>query len=229
MRPGLKRLLVLLIAWPIVAESERTVELLEAALALEPDLRQGEKLYRTHCASCHGKRARGEARTVTPALAGQLPIYLMKQMVDFAEANRASDDMHRVPSRKALTGPQAIRDVSAYLGALVRNPSPERGDGAGLEVGKRAYQGFCAFCHGATGEGNEEHATPSLQGQHYSYLLMQSRLISTNHRYSVDFAVSDTLRALPYEYLTAIADYASRLPASASTPASRVDDAGRIE
>jgi hypothetical protein len=38
------------------------------------------------------------------------------------------------------------------------------------------------------------------------------RRMAVGHRYSVDIAVIQKLEALPFEYIEAIADYASRLP-----------------
>lgn len=94
------------------------------------------------------------------------------------------------------------------------------GDGKNLADGKRYYEGLCAFCHGKDGEGNEQHATPSLQRQHYSYLLMQSRRLAVGHRYSVPIEVIEVLEKVPFDQLMAIADYASRLPAQRTmTPA----------
>ena len=86
------------------------------------------------------------------------------------------------------------------------------GDGKDLVAGKRYYAGLCAFCHGSSAEGNEKHATPSLRNQHYSYLLMQTRGLAVGHRYSVPIEVIQVLEELPYEQMTAIADYLSRLP-----------------
>lgn len=197
-----------------VGQTQRSVELTERALALTPDVPAGKALYSEHCASCHGDSANGDPRTVIPALAGQLSLYLIKQLVDMAEYGRDVPEMHRVVSRKALTSPQAIRDVSTYLSRLPSNRSPERGEGNDLAAGKRYYQGLCAFCHGQQGEGNEPHATPALRGQHYSYLIAKMRELNAMHRYSVDLAIVEALEGLPFDRMTAIADYMSRLPAS---------------
>jgi cytochrome c553 len=208
------------VAWlflgtPASAQTERGMDIMEEALALQPDMHNGARLYRSHCVSCHGRRARGDANKVVPALAGQLPTYSIKQLADVGEGLRTAPEMHRTVARKALTTPNALRDVTAYLGTLPPNPEPERGDGKQLALGKRGYEGLCAFCHGARGEGDEEHATPALRGQHYSYLLAQTRLIAAGHRYAVDIGIADTIGVLPYDYLTAIADYASRLQGDA--------------
>jgi cytochrome c553 len=194
------------------AQTKRGIEVIELAMALEPNLRHGGEIYEQHCESCHGKTALGNVAAVIPALAGQIPLYLVKELIDLADGNRSLPEMHRVAARKSLTKPQALRDVATYLGKLPPNSRPEVGDGAQLGRGKQFYDGLCAFCHGSQGEGNAEHATPSLQRQHYSYLLAQMRQMAVGHRYSVDIVVIEKLEALPFEYLEAIADYAARLP-----------------
>lgn len=204
-----------LIAGSAAAQTQRGTEIIERALSAEPDEGHGAELYRELCSSCHGRKAYGRAESVTPALAGQLTIYLIKQMVDFAEGDRTDGEMHRVIARKQLSTPQAIRDVSTYLSSLAANPHAETGDGKDLATGRRFYDGLCAYCHGDAGEGNEQHATPALQRQHYSYLLMQSRRLAVGHRYSVPIEVIEILEQLPFDTLSAVSDYASRLPEQA--------------
>jgi cytochrome c553 len=206
-----------LICAPAEAQEFRRDELVEQALRVTPDISAGKKLFAQQCARCHGKEAYGNANDVVPSLASQLPIYLIKQFVDMAEGERASTDMHRIAARKSLTAPQAIGDLARYLGSLDPNPKPEVGDGTQLAMGKRHYQGLCAFCHGAQGGGNEAHATPALRRQHYSYLLMQMRELSADHRYSVSPEIVEMLQQLTYDQFAAIADYASRLPMVDST------------
>jgi cytochrome c553 len=207
------------------AQVPRSVEIIERALRLQPDLAEGRKLYSEHCASCHGGAAHGNAHEVIPALAGQLPIYIIKQLADIAEGLRTAPEMHRVVARKPLSTPQGLRNVASYVGSLDPNPRPETGDGKQLALGKRYYQGLCAFCHGAQGGGNEAHATPALRRQNYSYLLMQMRDLSSGHRYTVDETILATLQELSYEQLTAIADYVARLPL-VNTPVDMTESSG---
>ncbi len=203
-------LILMLLSHSAAGQSQRSVEVTERALALTPDVPAGRALFKEHCASCHGERANGDPRTVIPSLAGQVSLYLIKQLVDMAEYGRDVPEMHRVVSRKALITPQAIRDVSTYLSQLPPNRSPEVGAGDDLAAGKRYYQGLCAFCHGEQGEGNESHATPAVRGQHYSYLIAKMRELNAMHRYSVDMAIVEALEGLSFDRVTAIADYMSR-------------------
>lgn len=217
-------IVLLILLWrSAAAQTQRNVDIIERTLQLQPDVGNGRKLYREHCASCHGADAWGNADSVIPELAGQLPIYVIKQLADLAEGQRTAPEMHRVVAMKPLNTLQAVRDIASYLGTLDPNPKPELGDGLQLALGKRHYQGLCAYCHGAQGGGNETHATPALRRQHYSYLLMQMRSLANGHRYSVDIEISALLEALSFEQMTAIADYAARLPMvndSASTTVS---------
>lgn len=203
---------MVLLSRSAAAQTERGIDLIERALDLKADTKNGRALYRQHCEACHGADAYGDAVAVIPALAGQLPVYLIKQLADTAEGQRTAPAMHRVVAMKPMSTPQGLRDVATYLGDLPPNPRPEVGDGTQLASGKRYYQGMCAYCHGAQGGGNEAHATPALRRQNYAYLLMQMRQLAVGHRYSVDLEIAESLADLSLDQLTAIADYASRLP-----------------
>lgn len=81
---------VLLLGEPAMAQTRRSVELLERALELRPDPFRGRALYQEHCASCHGLDAYGDAASVAPALAGQWPAYVIKRLADIAEGQRTA-------------------------------------------------------------------------------------------------------------------------------------------
>lgn len=54
------------------------------------DSAQGARLYEVNCASCHGARGEGDDAEVVPMLAGQHPVYLLRQMYDSVDARRPS-------------------------------------------------------------------------------------------------------------------------------------------
>lgn len=54
------------------------------------DLAQGGRLYEANCASCHGARGEGDDEEVVPVLAGQHPVYLLRQMYDSVDGRRPS-------------------------------------------------------------------------------------------------------------------------------------------
>lgn len=198
-----------------VAQEGRIEEAIVGAMGLEPDVVEGGSLYRKHCVNCHGRKAYGNSRTVTPALAGQTTPYLIKQLADLAEGYRELPEMHRQIARAELSTLQAIRDVASYLSTLPPLAEPQLGDGKQLVLGGRIYKTVCADCHGAQGVAEEAGRIPTLRGQHYSYLLRQARQLASGHRYSVDITVTVLLEALTLDQLTAVSDYISRLPTSA--------------
>jgi cytochrome c553 len=203
---------MLLLTEPVVAaQTRRSVELMDRALELRPDTAMGRALYQKNCASCHGVDAYGNTEAVIPALAGQLPAYLIKQLADIAEGQRTTPEMHRVVATKPMSTPQALRDVASYLGELDPNSQPELGDGTKLPLGRRQYQALCSSCHGRQAAGHEGQATPALRGQNYAYLVMRMRDIATGHGSTLDITVTESLERLTYDELTAVADYASRL------------------
>ncbi len=202
---------VLVLGEPAVAQTRRSVELMDRALALRPDTSRGRALYQEHCSSCHGVDAYGDTATAAPALAAQLPAYIIKQLADIAEGQRTAPEMHRVIAIKPMSTPQALRDVASYLGGLDPNSEPELGEGTKLALGKRTYQALCSSCHGRQGAGHGGHGTPALRGQNYAYLLMRMRDIATGHGSTLDITVTESLEQLTYDELTAVADYASRL------------------
>ncbi|HEY5760490.1 MAG TPA: c-type cytochrome [Steroidobacter sp.] len=202
---------VVLLREPAFAQTRRSVELMDRALEQRPDTAHGRTLYREHCASCHGVDGYGDTTVAAPALAGQLPSYIIKQLADIAEGQRTAPEMHRAIAIKPMSTPQALRDVASYLGGLDENPEPELGDGTQLDLGKRTYQARCSSCHGQQGAGHEGSVTPALRGQNYAYLLMRTRDIATGHGSTLDITVTESLEQLTYDELTALADYAARL------------------
>ena len=92
---AIRALVLALVTRSAAAQTDRGTEIIEGALSAEPDQRKGARLYRERCASCHGKHAHGSSDPVMPALAGQQALYLIKQLVDFAEGERTEPEMHR--------------------------------------------------------------------------------------------------------------------------------------
>jgi cytochrome c553 len=205
-------LLTLAVVGGYAFASPRTLDLYEETISLDPVPARGEKLYRQHCASCHGPQGLGKADDVIPSLAGQIETYLAKELVDFAELDRTAPEMHRVMARPELDQPQAWRDLAAYLAKLPPNRNPQRGDGTDLERGARSYSENCALCHGARGEGEEQGPTPALSSQHYAYLVLQLRSFDTDHRMNVEAPILDHMAGLSREDVRSIADFMSRTP-----------------
>lgn len=186
-------------------------EKIRNTLQLDQNLKQGKQLYATYCANCHGPQALGSAAKVIPSLAGQRRAYLVKQLADFSEMERASRTMHAVVSQPKLNDERAWADLSGYLNSLPRASFPQTGDGRGLELGEAIFQDQCASCHEEDARGDDDGFVPSLRDQHYSYLVRQLRSIASWHRLNVDADLVRYFDSLDTEEATAVADYLSRM------------------
>lgn len=197
------------------ASPESIDEKVRNALQLDQNVENGKRLYAASCARCHGEQALGSAARVIPSLAGQRRAYLVKQLADFSELERASSEMHSVVSKPELATEQSWADLSGYLSSLPRISFPQTGDGRGLELGEAIYQDHCASCHQEDARGDDDGFIPSLRDQHYSYLVRQMRSIASWHRLDVDASLVRFLDSLDTEEATAVADYLSRMRDSA--------------
>jgi cytochrome c oxidase cbb3-type subunit 3 len=195
----------------VSASPSRVDQLVRTALQLEPNASHGAALYLQNCARCHDQGAIGNPRNVVPALAGQREAYLIKQLADFTELERESQDMHAVASMAALNEPQAFADVAAYLSHLHPARFPETADGEGVELGEAIFQEQCASCHEEDARGDDDGFVPSLRNQHYSYLVRQMRGLAASHRLNVDSDLVRFIDSLDTDEMTAVADYLSRL------------------
>lgn len=193
------------------ASPESVDEKVRNALQLDQNTERGASLYANHCAQCHGQRALGSASRVIPALAGQRRAYLVKQLADFSELERANRQMHVVVAKPELADEQAWADLSGFLNSLPRASFPQTGDGRGLELGEAIFQDQCASCHQEDGRGDDDGFIPSVRDQHYSYLVRQMRTIASWHRLNVDADLVRYLDSLDTEEATAVADYLSRM------------------
>jgi len=210
--PALASALLGLLAFSVAQASPLNVdEKIRSTLQLDQDVARGQKLYGTYCANCHGPKALGSAAKIIPSLAGQRRAYLVKQLADFSELERASRTMHGVVSQPALADEQAWADVTGYLNSLPRASFPQTGDGRGLELGEAIFQDQCASCHEDDARGDDDGFVPSLRDQHYSYLVRQMRSIAAWHRLNVDADLVRYLDSLDSDEATAVADYLSRM------------------
>ena len=195
---------------PARASAQRVDELVQATLSLDADPKRGGRTFQKNCASCHGPAALGDAERAIPALAGQREAYLVKQLADFAEADRYSTKMHRVITQAQLKEPQMWTDVAAYLNALPVTRSAQKGSGARVALGEAIFREQCSSCHEEDARGDDDGFVPSLRNQHYSYLLRQMHGFVSGHRNNVDADLVRFIGSLTDEEVTAVTDYLSR-------------------
>ncbi len=180
------------------------------ALALLGDVARGEAAF-VICQGCHRVGALGRADGSYPRLAGQHTTVLIKQLTDVRSGRRSNPKMLPFADHSALSV-QDIADIAAFLQQLPVPADQGQGNGSDLALAGKRYEKDCASCHGARGEGKAEQFYPRLSGQHYRYLLRESRLIRNGERRNANPDMANAISAYSDEDLAAVADYISRLP-----------------
>jgi cytochrome c553 len=198
----------------LASASEEAVDrTTQQALELDVHPKRGASVFRESCSRCHGIEAQGDASRAIPALAGQRFKYIVRQLANFAGAERDSATMHHVITQNELREPQSWVDIAAYLNNVPVTRPAQVGDGAHIGLGRGIFHEQCASCHRADAHGDAEGFIPSLRHQHYSYLVAQLKKLAEGYRHNVDEDLVRFLRSFDDEEIRATADYLSRLPA----------------
>jgi cytochrome c553 len=191
--------------------AERVDRQTKAALAMDAHPERGGKVFGQYCVKCHGPRARGDAKQGIPALAGQRYAYLVRQLANFANAERDSSTMHAVVLQAELQSPQAWTDIAAYLNGTPSRLPLSTGPGKDVALGRGVFHEQCASCHGLDASGDADGFAPSLRHQHYAYLNAQMHKLAEGYRHNLDEDLMRFLRSFDDRDMRATADYLSRL------------------
>ncbi|MBI5909885.1 MAG: cytochrome c4 [Betaproteobacteria bacterium] len=164
-----------------------------AAAAAEPpfkgDAAKGQAVANQTCAACHGADGNSQI-AVNPKLAGQIPEYLHKQLVNFkaAAGKKAERDNPLMAGMVASLSPEAMRNLAAYYaGQTAKSGTAKSKDLVAL--GQKIYRGgvagkgvaACASCHGPNGAGMPAQY-PRLAGQHAEYTETQLKAFRAGER-----------------------------------------------
>ncbi len=198
-------------AAPGASPAERVDRQTKAALAMDAHPERGREVFGRYCAKCHGPAALGNAMQGIPALAGQRYAYLVRQLANFANAERDNSTMHAVVSRAELQSPQVWTDIAAYLNGIPSRRPLTTGPGQDVALGLRIFHEQCAACHGSDASGDADGFAPSLRHQHYAYLNAQMHKLAEGYRHNVDEDLVRFLRGFDDRDMSATADYLSRL------------------
>jgi cytochrome c553 len=191
-----------------------------AAAPAKADAAKGGTLYDTGdaarslpaCVSCHGA-AGNSTIAANPKLAGQIPEYVHKQLVDFTGPDRNQPVM--TTYAKMLTDAEK-KDVAAYLAAQKQKPGAAKNKDT-LDLGRKIYRGgiadkgvaACASCHGATGAGLPIQY-PRLAGQQQDYTTAQLVAFRSGARKN-SLQMSALAKRMSDDEMKAVADYIAGL------------------
>jgi cytochrome c553 len=130
------------------------------------------------CAMCHG--ARGLSQADTPNLAGQFPVAIYKELVDFKTGARASAVMAPLV---ADLGDKDMRELAAYYAYLPRVSGPPSAAAiAPRIVASGAPLSGIAPCGACHGDLADKPGAPWLAGQPLSYLRSQLKAFAAGTR-----------------------------------------------
>lgn len=105
---------------------------------VEGDVKKGRKLFKSECGRCHGKEGRGKepkanSEKFGPALAGQYPTYLRKQIEKFKTGKRRHEEMEETAQDLEWDD---LQNILAFLVTVERHP------GLADEVAKQTQERF---------------------------------------------------------------------------------------
>ena len=158
------------------------------------------------CVQCHGPGGHS-ANPEFPSLAGQPPLYVQYQLIQFREERRKDPRMS--PFAAKLTDAD-MKDLAAYFTAQPPNgpataPDPARA-AAGKAVAERLH---CGSCHLPDFAGQKHIAR--LAGQHYDYLVKQLRGFKTGARPDIDGLMAESAQPLTEQDILDVAHFLSSL------------------
>ena len=171
-------------------------------------MERGEELVMGRCFLCHG--ATGDSSSpLYPKLAGQNEQYLLKQLNNFKQGQRDSNDMRKVV---ADMDDKDFRAVAHYFS----RQAPSRGKSAYAEmraVGEKIYREgkpdkgltACRECHGDDGGGSA--TLPKIAGQHTLYVETQLTLFEERKRTNDNALMQDIAKRLESDEMRALAEY----------------------
>lgn len=169
----------------------------------------------TACAACHG--AKGvSSNPEWPNLAGQNPVYFIKQLNDFkSNHDRVSPVM--APLVSGLSN-QDMDDLAAYYASL---PLPEGSTPKQyLSRGELLYRGgdfdkhitACIACHGPKGTGNAQAGFPVVSGQQVGYIVLQlQQFKEKKRRNDLNSIMQDISARMSSEDINSVAHYMAGL------------------
>jgi cytochrome c553 len=156
------------------------------AIGIAGDVERGRaRSAELYCPICHG--AIGVSETPEwPTLAGQISLYLKRQLHLFRNRERVSPEMEPIA---ASLSDQDIADLAVFYAA--QQPAAVAGASSCVPAAERLYRhgdqergiAACAECHGPAGAGREAEGDPALRAQQAIYTARQLEGYAAQRRY----------------------------------------------
>lgn len=137
------------------------------------------------CSGCHGEKGISTSANY-PSLAGQLPTYLFKQIIDYKNGNRQDPMMSGMVQ---AFSEQDAADLAAWFASqpvAFQSPSlmPYQQAEKLVETGdKDRILPPCEVCHGSDGKG-QDIDVPALSGQNAAYLVDELKSFKSGLRHN---------------------------------------------
>jgi len=158
------------------------------------------------CAACHGLDG-NSGNPVYPSLAGQTPLYIYYQLLQFREQRRVNEQMS--PFAVKLTDTD-MKDLAAYFSSQrvlgTGQSANEARSAAGQAVVARHH---CDSCHTPTFAGQNH--IPRIAGLHYEYLVKQLRGFKSGERPDIDGSMTTAAQPLSDQDMADVSWYLSGL------------------
>lgn len=174
--------------------------------AMAADAEAGRRKAET-CFACHGTDG-NPPNTAAPSLAGQAPLYIYYQLLQFREERRKNEQMS--PFAAKLTDSD-MKDIAAWFSAQKPAVRAPVADAARVEAGRLATTRYhCASCHMPTFTGQNH--IPRIAGLDYDYLVRQMRGFKTGARPDIDGTMASAAQPVSEAEIVDIAAYLAGLP-----------------
>lgn len=194
-----------------------------AAVAAEPpfkgDATKAQAVVNQVCAACHATDGNSQI-AANPKLAGQVPEYLYKQLVNFKGVGGKKTERNSpvMGGMVANLSPEDMRNLAAYFAGQKAKPGAAKSKDL-VALGQKIYRGgiaakgvaACASCHGPNGAGMPAQY-PRLSGQHAEYVEIQLKAFRAGERANDPNASMRTVGGkLSDREIQAVADYVAGL------------------
>lgn len=173
------------------------------------DPAKGEMLQKeAYCSTCHGLKGIPQTNA-TPALAGQIPAFTYKALLDYKSGLLHIDNksLAMKAAATALTK-QDMADLAVYYSQQQMPAKAKPAKKPNIPL----IAGMCAGCHGSNGEGGANNSGPALEHLNAYYLNRQLKAFQKGERKSeVNHMMGSMMSSLSDKQVAEIVAYLSAM------------------